>query len=145
MPSDNFFELIPAGMSDTGLCGNLNTTITCLFRELLGRANFGGGLLKTQKTDMQRFLLLSDEHSNCFREFPTDLKSRPILSIFDEVGLDPESDVPLDEQEPSPLPDRKALDDIVFDAIELTGEERKEVYRAVCRLVYARISRANSV
>jgi hypothetical protein len=31
------------------------------------------------------------------------------------------------EQTPNPLPDRKALDDIVFDILGLTEEERKEV------------------
>ena len=31
-------------------------------------------------------------------------------------------------QEPSPLPDRKALGDIIFDVLGLTEEERKEVF-----------------
>jgi hypothetical protein len=34
------------------------------------------------------------------------------------------------------------LDDVVFDALGLTEDERKEVYRAVCRLVFNRISKA---
>jgi len=33
----------------------------------------------------------------------------------------------------------------VFDALGLTEEERKEVYRAVCQLVWERISKARSV
>jgi len=43
------------------------------------------------------------------------------------------------------LPDRKELDDIVFDALGLTEEERKDVYRGVCRLVWNRISKAKSL
>jgi len=43
------------------------------------------------------------------------------------------------------LPDRKQLDDVVFDALDLSEEERKEVYRAVCQLVWNRISKAKSV
>jgi hypothetical protein len=45
-------------------------------------------------------------------------------------------------QQPNPLPDRKALDDVVFcakgasasggDALGLTEAERKEVYWAAC-------------
>jgi hypothetical protein len=66
-------------------------------------------------------------------------------SIFDECGIDPESKTPIEEQEPKPLPDRAELDKIVFDALDLTKEERKEVYRAVCRLVWNRISKARSV
>jgi len=48
-------------------------------------------------------------------------------------------------QEPNPLPDRKALDDIVFDALGLTEEERKEVYWAVAELVKNRLEKARSV
>ena len=55
----------------------------------------------------------------------------------------PETGEPL--QTPNPLPDRKALDDIVFDAIGLTKEERDEVYRAVCQLVKNRLEKARSV
>ena len=65
-------------------------------------------------------------------------------SIFTECGIDPESDVPIEEQEPHPLPDRRAIDDVVFDALGLDEEERKDVYRAVCRLVWDRISKAKS-
>jgi len=43
------------------------------------------------------------------------------------------------------LPDRKALDDIVFDILGLTEEERKEVYRAVGELVKNRLEKAKSV
>ncbi len=44
-----------------------------------------------------------------------------------------------------PLPDRKALDDIVFDALGLTEEERKEVYWSLAELVKARLDKARSV
>ena len=71
---------------------------------------------------------------------------RPIKSIFDELGLDPnDPNKPIREQEPNPLPDRKALDDIVFDALGLTEEERKEVYWAVAELVQSRLKKAKSV
>ena len=73
------------------------------------------------------------------------IKNREVKDIFTECGIDPESDVPIAKQEPKPLPDRKAIDDIVFDALGLTEEERKEVYRAVCQLVWERISKARSV
>ncbi|SMO32526.1 Eco57I restriction-modification methylase [Balnearium lithotrophicum] len=66
-----------------------------------------------------------------------------ILSIFTELGFDPNK--PIREQEPNPLPDRKALDDIVFDALGLTEEERKEVYYAVAELVYNRLNKARSI
>ena len=65
--------------------------------------------------------------------------------FFTECGIDPESEIPIEKQEPNPMPHRAALDKIVFDALDLTEEERREVYRAVCRLVWNRVSKAQSV
>ena len=64
-------------------------------------------------------------------------------SIFSELGFD--KNKPIREQEPNPLPDRKALDDIVFDAIGLTKDERKEVYWSLAELVKSRLDKAKSV
>lgn len=49
------------------------------------------------------------------------------------------------DQKPNPLPDRKALDDIVFDLLGLTEDERDEVYWAVCELVANRLNKAKSL
>ncbi|MCS7214508.1 MAG: hypothetical protein NZ927_09895 [Candidatus Calescibacterium sp.] len=49
------------------------------------------------------------------------------------------------KQKPNLLFDRKALDDIVFDALGLTEQERKEVYWAVAELVKNRLEKAKSV
>jgi len=43
------------------------------------------------------------------------------------------------KQKPNLLPDRKALDDIVFDILGLTEDERNEVYWSVCELVKSRL------
>ena len=43
------------------------------------------------------------------------------------------------------LSDCRSLDDIVFDALDLTEEERKEVYWAVAELVKNRLEKARSV
>ncbi|MCD6221393.1 hypothetical protein J7K25_04475 [bacterium] len=65
-----------------------------------------------------------------------------VCSLFTELGFN--KNKPIREQEPNPLPDRKALDDIVFDAIGLTEEERKEVYWSVAELVKSRLDKARS-
>ena len=69
---------------------------------------------------------------------------------------------PIRTQKPNPLPDRKALDDIIFsrrdafaDALGFQPkadpplaeiqEEREEVYYAVCELVQNRLNKARSV
>ena len=144
LASDNFFEISPFHFCLDNLFFQLSSTTTFLFRELFGRSNFGGGLLKTQKPDVEMFLVLEEE--NISFDFSTDnYLKRTVDSIFVECGINPESDVPISEQEPDPLLDRAALDKVVFDALGLTEEERKDVYRAVCQLVWDRISRARSV
>lgn len=69
--------------------------------------------------------------------------TRQIKSIFGECGIDPNK--PIREQEPNPLSDRAELDNIVFDELSLTEEERKEVYWAACELVKQRLEKARSV
>ncbi|MGQ9600586.1 MAG: hypothetical protein ACUVWZ_14375 [Anaerolineae bacterium] len=78
------------------------------------------------------------------------MAKRELRSIFEELGLpcpdrdysniDP-NDVSLDKV----LPDRRALDEVVFEALGLTEEEQLEVYRAVVELVKMRLSKAQSV
>jgi hypothetical protein len=117
----------------------LNHPVGWLFLELAGRASLGGGMLKVDPIDYRqvRVVKVSQE---LFVPF-----EREVQSVFVECGINPDSDVPIFEQEPNPLSDRKVLDDVVFDALGLTEEERKDVYRAVCQLVWERIRRARSV
>ncbi len=137
---DNFFEIYSKTKeNEVNIFNSLNSTYTTLLRELFGRSNFGGGVLKTQKPDLNRFLVFEG-----FKDVEFDVHHRPTKSIFQECGIDPESEILIEEQEPKPLPDRKALDDVVFDAIGLTEQERKDVYRSVCRLVWNRVSKAKS-
>ncbi|MDW8285727.1 MAG: hypothetical protein RML47_06460, partial [Bacteroidota bacterium] len=42
-------------------------------------------------------------------------------------------------------PDRRALDDVVFDVLGLTQGEREAVYEAVINLVKARLEKARSI
>jgi hypothetical protein len=117
----------------------LNHPIGWLFLELVGRSSLGGGMLKVDPIEYRQ-VLITHVDQKLFVPF-----DRQVQSIFAECGINPESGTPIEEQEPHPLPDRAALDKVVFDALELTEEERKDVYRAVCRLVWNRISRARSV
>jgi len=114
----------------------LNSSVGNLFLELAGRVALGEGALKIQNYEYEEIMVLKislkyPQEYNVFK------------SIFVELGFDPNK--PIREQEPNPLPDRKALDDIVFDALGLTEEERKEVYFAVAELVQNRLKKAKSV
>ncbi|MGQ9571335.1 MAG: hypothetical protein ACUVUQ_10975 [Thermodesulfovibrionales bacterium] len=71
------------------------------------------------------------------------LLKEDILSSPNSASRHPARPIP--EQKLNPLPDRKALDDIVFDILGLTEDKRSEVYWAVCELVKNRLEKARSV
>ena len=97
-------------------------------------------MLKIQTYEVKRLPVIESEIVNV-RYF----KNNDGKNIFEECGINPKSKIPIEEQEPKPLPDRAELDNIFFDVLGLTADERKDVYRAVCRLVWNRISKAKSV
>ncbi|PMP86430.1 MAG: hypothetical protein C0174_01630, partial [Thermodesulfobium narugense] len=127
----------------------LNSMLIKLWKELLCRPPEGGGggpiqmkVYHYNEMPIPKKIIdvsLNNEFLDIFNAFI----NREILTIFTELGFDPNK--PIREQEPNPLPDRKALDDIIFDALGLTEEERKEVYWAVAELVKTRLEKARSV
>jgi hypothetical protein len=133
----NLFEITPFTPS-------LFSVITIFFRELYGRSNLGEGALKTEGIDINKFMVLDSRFDNLSEEFKR-ISSDAIDSLFTQCGIDPQSKIAIEDQEPKPLPDRAELDKVIFDALSLTNDERKEVYRAVCRLVWNRISKARSL
>ncbi len=123
----------------------LNTTLVTLFIELQGRVSMGGGALDYATMDAKKTMIFDPNLLKDVLVVPRIFLRKSIDNIFVECGINPRSNVPIEEQEPRPLSDRAELDKIVFDALDLGDEERKEVYRAVCRLVWNRISKAKSV
>lgn len=117
----------------------LNSVITALIIEVEGIVNLGEGVIYTNVYWLKKLEVLFAQGLTDFRRFHT----KPVRSIFDELSINPEN--PIRSQQPKPLPDRKALDDVVFDALGLTEAERKEVYWAVCELVQNRLKKARSV
>jgi hypothetical protein len=136
--SDRFYVVYPSCKGNWIVA--LNNIIVALSTELHGRANLGEGALDNMTYEAAINYVIDPVLLKQLQ-----VQNREVQSIFTECGIDPESKVPIAKQEPNPLPDRKALDDIVFDALGLTEEERKEAYRAVCQLVWDRISKARSV
>lgn len=125
----------------------LNSTLSLFLLEIIGRKTFAVGVMYVYGPEFNNMLLLNPQviKKVSLNSIYTKIVSRKIYTIFKECGIDPKSEVPIEDQEPKPLPDRKELDDIVFDALGLSTDERREVYRAVCRLVSNRISKAKSV
>ncbi len=142
-----FYGVYPYdGVDGCTLCALLNSTLIPLFVEVFANDPGGGGTtLQTPTGETKRHVYLplslvgSKELADSFRE----LSKRASKSILDECGFSRDEEVR--DHEPRPLPDRKKLDDIIFDAIGLTQPERKEVYWSVCELVKNRLDKAGSV
>jgi 23S rRNA G2445 N2-methylase RlmL len=123
----------------------LNSTLCRLFLELNGREMTGSlTVLKIQIYEIKNiFMVLPEISLTKIKNVIYQLSKRKINSLIIELGFNPTK--PIREQQPNPLPDRKALDDVVFDALGLTEEERKEVYWATAELVKNRLDKARSV
>ncbi|MGB8657596.1 MAG: N-6 DNA methylase [Candidatus Zixiibacteriota bacterium] len=132
----NLFELFPkyrCGNSDKVLCALLNTTVYAFFKELFGRSTLGQGALKTEGIDIEKLPALkidslNQEEIDKLLSASDKLARRPILSIFEEI-----------KQE-----DRQELDNVFFDIMGLTEDERQQVYDAVCELVRIRLEKAKT-
>ena len=156
--------LMPHNYSEV-VASCLNWTGTAVFWEQYGRRNFGEGVLwiavyETSKVLTVTPLYIQKQTEHLLAAFDR-LASRPIRSIFEELGFelcrrrqcdDPEH--PYEHVQPEALtlehvkqasPDRFELDRVVFDVLNLTDEERLEVYRAVVGLVKDRLVKARSV
>jgi hypothetical protein len=78
------------------------------------------------------------------------MAQREVKSIFEELGL-PKPNRDYSNIDPSAvsldkvLPDRRALDAVVFEVLGLSETEQLEVYRAVVELVKSRLVKAQSV
>jgi len=121
----------------------LNSTVGSFLTEIEGRKSMGEGVLLIYGPEITNILVIKQNAMRNLKEQNTLLFERHSKAIFEELGINPAR--PIREQKPSPLPDRKALDDIVFDILGLTEDERNEVYWAVCELVKNRLEKARSV
>ena len=122
--SDNFQEVHTDSCLTLPLCVSLNSSLFQLMVNMAGRSNFGGGLLKIQTYEVSELLCLD-----------------PRTIAFEDEAMFTSSSWEMLE----PSDARRALDEIIFDAFDLTQGEREGVYEAVIHLVEARLQRAQSL
>lgn len=91
---------------------------------MAGRSNFGGGLLKIQTYEVSELLCLD-----------------PKIFAFEDAAIFASTAWEMLE----PSDDRRALDAIIFEALDLTQGERDGVYEAVVNLVESRLRKARSL
>jgi len=153
------YDVVPkqnGSFSDEVLLALLNSTTTVLQAEMGGRHyGGGGGPLKFQVYEAKSCLLpnpaaLTTAQRERLLEAFEKLAEREVKSIFEELGLPKPNkdysnirveDVSLERV----LPDRRALDAVVFEVLGLSEQEQLAVYRAVVELVKSRLVKAQSV
>ncbi len=135
LTSDNFFDIDIKENSSIPF----NNSIFYLFENIIGRTNFGGGLLKIQKFELENMLFpIFNQYKN------SDAKYYRISSIFSECGIDPLLQIPIEKQLPNPKFELNNNDRIIFNEINLSELERREIYRVLCQLVWNRLEKANN-
>ncbi len=129
--------------NDLMLWAFLNSTLAYFQAEFYGYSLVGGGGSFITVEDLEKIFVLKIDISYKLIEKAKKISKRHYQEWTNELGFNLIGSIR--KQEPNPLPDRKALDDIVFDALGLTEKERKEVYWAVAELVKNRLDKARSV
>ena len=107
--SDNFQEIHTDSDLTSSLCVSLNSSLFQLMVNMAGRSNFGGGLLKIQTYEVAELLCL-DPNKVAFED-------ETIFTSSSWEMLQPSGD-------------RRTLDALIFDALNLTQGERDAVYEA---------------
>jgi len=144
----NLFDVYAKRISPNILGGLLNSTVFRLFLEIQGRQMTGAlTVLKIQVYELLTTLtpnlnLLTPMKEDKLLKIFERLSSRPILSLFEELGAESPQEVSLDKVKP----DRRELDKIVMgEVLDLSDEEQLKVYKAVVDLVGSRLRKAKSV
>ncbi len=131
---DSFFGLTPKqGISTFVFVAYLNSSLFALTKELYGRLNLGEGVLTIYGPDWKQmpvlnFEMLSKEEKQKLEKAFLRLAKREILPTSEEIKMN----------------DKKELDRIIFDILELTQKEQKEIYSSLAELVVERATKAKS-
>ena len=126
--SDKFYGIKSQNNVDT-LTALLNSTPVMLFKLLSGFHSLGGGGLKTAVYEVKDFHVIQPELLMFGKNLVNDLIQREVGTIQEDIKHD----------------NRRSLDAIIFDVLNLTEGERGGVYEAVVRLVEARLRKARSL
>ncbi|HMF34093.1 MAG TPA: DNA methyltransferase [Candidatus Lokiarchaeia archaeon] len=135
-----FYEIFPLEPAYVEpLIAVMNSTIGIFELLRISTTGLGGGLYRPTVNEI-RTLLIPDIRLMPHLHLSAEMKERPINSIYEECGLDPR--YPLQEQTPSPLPDRYTLDEEVLNSIGLSPSILPDLYHSVCSLVRDRMQKA---
>ncbi len=123
---------------------SLNSTISILNVLVTGRKNMGDGVLLFYGPEFRnlQIVLPSIKSKENIEKIYSKIKNRKINVVLTELGFNDSE--PVRNQQPNPLSDRRDLDNIIFDELGLTKDERNEVYWSVAELIKQRFDKAAS-
>ena len=123
---NGFIEISVPDDLRVALCLSLNSTLFQLMVNLGGRSNLGGGVLEVTNYELENLLCVNPNF------------------IYVKGGIDASLLASEDWDVLSPSPARIAIDNVIFDILELTQGERDGVYEEVINLVETRLKKAKS-
>ncbi len=98
-------------------------------REILGRKNLGGGMLKAEAIDLEHLPVYFDfQQSTKIETIFNSLKSREALSTIEEINS-------LEHQQ---------IDEIVFDSLEISRNERRNIQDELIQIIKLRNSKSTT-
>jgi type I restriction enzyme M protein len=158
---DVFFAICPLKDKwSKALCAILNSTFFALIKEIYGRFNLGQGCLTTYGPDILSMQVINPKKvtskmSTSLERALDKMIDRPISTVFEEVLGRSISDEEVMERTTEDFSrevdmnkiasDRRNLDKLVFDILNLSKKERLEVYRGLIEMTIDRTKRALSV
>ena len=122
----------------------LNSCLFSFFMELNASTSLGEGLLDKTVLEVESTYILDPKYIAHYTDIESRIdaiKHREIQSIFQELQVDPESGSFMNA---NPLPDRKALDEIVFNALGFTQQETQALYAGLLELTANRLRKART-
>lgn len=106
-----------------------NSSLFWLLREISGRKNLGGGMLKSEAVDLKNMPVYMDfQNTKEIKKIFGQLSKRQALVSVDEIDTD----------------EHKQIDDIVFDFLNLKVVERKNVITTLKQKITAREKKAST-
>jgi hypothetical protein len=108
----------------------LNSSVAWLIREISGRKNLGGGMLKAEAVDLKVFPIYLDlgNQSKRIEKLFDRMSGREALNIFEEINT----------------PEHQDIDEMVFDYLDISSKNRKNILQALANLVSYRSNKART-
>lgn len=122
----------------------LNSSLFFFFMELYSSTSLGEGLLDKTVFEVESTHIVDPKYLSHYTDLESRIdaiKHREIRSIFHELQVDPESGSFMNA---TPLQDRKALDELVFQALGLADYEIRAIYAGMLELTANRLRKAKS-